>query len=133
MSTSLADNSKVRDFTLVDRSKLRDPRQLLYHYPSLSAVKYMYISERFYRNFTLKTAEDICKMFGYLVVPATCLRSTSKDASRRLLIHGYAYYVKQPTELTRPELRRYLECVQEGSDDGAKQDDRDDTEHHTGT
>lgn len=104
----------MKHISLVDHTKLRDPRGLLFKFPSISAVRYKYISDRFYRNYTLYVAEKIARMFGCYLVPAACVHHTRKRADRRIMIHGYSYYVRHPHEMNNTEMNKFLEIARGG-------------------
>lgn len=115
----------MKHVSLVDHSRLRDPRGLLYKFPSMSAVRYKYISDRFYRHYTLDVAEKIARMFGCYLVPAACVHHSRKRADRRIMIHGYSYYVRHPDEMNETELKKFFETVGGVHDEGTGSCERD--------
>jgi len=101
----------MKKLSLVDPSRLRDPRGLLFKFPSMPAIKYKYISDRFYRNYTLDVAEKIAAMFGCYLVPAACVHHRRKNPERRIMIHGHSYYVRHPDEMNEIEYEKFLQFV----------------------
>lgn len=108
----------MKQLTLVDHAKLKkNPRGLLYLYPSIPAIRYKKIADRYHENYALDVAEQLAKMFGCHLVPAACIHHSRKVPSRRIMIYGRSYYAKRPDELSKTEMRRFLEHVRGEEDD----------------
>ncbi|WP_298737657.1 hypothetical protein [uncultured Chitinophaga sp.] len=102
--------------SLVANEKIeRDPRKLAYLYPKMPVGRYKDLVDEYYRNTTLRAAEQIAQMSGCILVPSRCLNHKRRDSSRRLMVLGYAYYNIPEDELTDLERAKYIElCAERG-------------------
>lgn len=110
---------QIKDFgSVVPKIKYTsDPQTLLYHMPSMPAVKYARLSNT-YQNYTLllKT-EQLAKQLGYLLVSAECIhyrrRQKLIDDNRRIKLSGRSWYTLRPSEMTKSELIKHKIYIQE--------------------
>lgn len=93
-----------------NKFKDKDPRQLLYHFPSLPAVKLakMYQDYCFFKQ--LQVAEDMAKKLGYILVPFECMHWQRKKAfgnDRKVKVGRNSYFMMKQNELTRSEEKKF--------------------------
>lgn len=101
---------ELRKLSLIDRSRLqRDPRKLAYLYPRMPVTRYKAQTEEYYHDITIKTVEDVAKMAGLVIVPASCVHHKRREASKRIFLFGRSYYVRKIEDLTPIELAKYKE------------------------
>lgn len=99
----------------------KDPRQLLYHYPSMPVVKYAKMMQEFSFYHALAVAEDIAHRQGFILVPYSCMHWERKKrfaADRRVKIGRRSFYMMRESELTPHEkrkLQKYVEQIRERS------------------
>lgn len=94
------DDSRVR----------RDPRKLAYLFPSMPVGRFKNAVDAYYKDITLKTIEDVARMAGMVVVPASCIHHQNRKAARRVHVIGRAYYILKIDELTLTERMRYRDA-----------------------
>lgn len=98
--------------SLVSNKKLeKDPRKLPYLYPHMPLLRYVKKAEEYHRGLTIKAAEDIAKMFDAILLPSKCVHQGRRDPERRIMIYGKNYYLRNLSDLTKTEKRKYVEFV----------------------
>lgn len=107
------------ELTIVPDREVKDPRQLLYHYPNLPAQRYAQLIAAFHHDDKLKMAESIARGLGCLLVPSCCLhwKFKRRNAERRVQVGYSTYYVVKRDDLTDKAYQNYLayvRSVQEG-------------------
>jgi uncharacterized membrane protein len=100
------------------RYKEKDPRNLLYHFPSMPIVKFAKITQKFYFFKQLEVAQDIVNRMGYILLPSVCMHweRVKQFTDRRIKIGRNSFFMMKPEELTDTEnrkLREYLEEIRE--------------------
>jgi len=106
--------------SVVPVRQVRDPRQLLYHYPSLPAVRYAQLMQEYHHDSLLRLAEDLSRRLGYLLVPSSCLhwRKKQEIAIDRLVSVGKnTYYMLKREEMPEKAYQKFLEYVEELQDE----------------
>src|SRR5690625_1345195 len=97
-----------------------DPRQLLYHYPSMSAIRYAKLSSNFYHWKMVEIAEELARIQNMLLVPSPVLHWRKKqdiEEKHKIKIGKHMYYLVEPEKLTKSEknkLKEYIEGLNEG-------------------
>lgn len=105
--------------SIVPVRRVRDPRQLLFHYPSIPVVRYAQMAANFYQDQMLRLAEELAARQGFQLVPRICLSWRKKQeiaAERQVQIGKYSYYMVRPDELSRSEkekLQAYIDELRE--------------------
>ncbi|WP_232700225.1 hypothetical protein [Brevibacillus daliensis] len=95
--------------------EVNDPRQLLYHYPSLSAQRYAQLVADFHHDEKLRMAERLARGFGGILVPSSCVhwRIKKEIPEERKVKIGYEVYIalkqEEMTERTQEKYTSYLE------------------------
>ncbi|KAF0994414.1 hypothetical protein V2J23_00790 [Geobacillus thermoleovorans] len=108
------------NYSLVpEHYKDKDPRTLLYHFPSIPVVKFAKITQRFYFFKQLEVAQDIANRLGYILVPSVCMHweRVKTFADRRVRIGRNSFFMMRPNELTELEHRKlqdYLDEIRKG-------------------
>lgn len=89
----------------------RDPRKLAYLCPRLPLWRYKEIVEDWHRAAAIRAAEEVARMFGAYLLPASCVHHKRRRSDRRLMIYGRNYYVMQElTALERQKLQDYIDA-----------------------
>lgn len=102
--------------TIVPENKVKhDPQKLLYHFPSISTVRYTKLVNEYSFWRAVELAERTAAMFGRQLVPARCLHweRKLKFQDRQLQIGKSSFYVLSLQELTINETQKYMSEVQE--------------------
>lgn len=89
----------------------RDPRSLLYHYPSLPIVKYAKLMQEYMHNSMLKLAQDMADQLCYVLVPASCIhweRVKKIGNDRRVRVGRHNFYLLLENEMTKTEVKKLL-------------------------
>lgn len=93
----------------------KDPRNLLYHFPSLPIVKFAKMYQEFSHYKQLKVAESMAKSFGCVLVPLECMnwkRRQKFGVDKKIKVGRNSYFIMQLNELTtleKKKLKEYLE------------------------
>lgn len=105
----------MTELSIVPKRRVRDPRQLLYHYPNLPAQRFAKLAQVFYHDQTLRTLENAGKGIGYLLIPSGCLHwKWKKNHSDRQVQVGYqTFYFARREEITQRTYEKYLVYVHE--------------------
>lgn len=109
--------------TIVPADKIQnDPQHILYHFPSMNAVKYTKLSQEYHFWRSVDVAEQTARMFGSLLLPARCIHWERKTrlASRRIQIGKKSFYILKYEELTEIEWTKYKEEVAMVNENGAE-------------
>ncbi|MFC4323694.1 hypothetical protein [Litchfieldia salsa] len=102
-----------------DNFKDRDPRNLLYHFPSMPVVKYAKIMQEYCFFKQLKVAEEMAHKLGFILVPFDCMnwqRKKNFSSDRKVKIGRNSYFMMKLNELTKSEnakLRSYVDELRE--------------------
>lgn len=98
-----------------DGYKQKDPRALLYHFPSLPKVKYAKLIDKFYYYKALEAVENAAKKMGYILLPRQCMHWQRKKnyADRKVIILGKSFYMMKREELTESEEKKLLDFIEE--------------------
>jgi hypothetical protein len=106
----------MEEYSLVpNQYKKKDPRSLLYHFPSLPIVKYAKLMQQFSFYQALEVAEDLANRQGYILLPWSCIhwqRAKQYSNDRKIKIGRNSFFMMQPSELTKTEeskLQHYIE------------------------
>ncbi|ACJ33179.1 hypothetical protein [Anoxybacillus flavithermus] len=95
--------------------KDKDPRTLLYHFPSIPVVKFAKITQKFYFFKQLEIAQDIVNRMGYILLPSVCMHweRVKQFAERRIKIGRNSFFMMKIEELTEKEKEKLNEYVSE--------------------
>lgn len=101
--------------SIVPERKIKDPRQLLYHFPSIPAQKYAKMVATFHHDQMLKMAEKLARGLGYILVPGCCLHWKKKQefADRQINIGKFTYYTLKREEMTKQAYAKLMQYIQE--------------------
>ncbi|MCM3593643.1 hypothetical protein M4D58_23765 [Brevibacillus borstelensis] len=105
--------------SVVPNRRIRDPRQLLFHFPSIPVVRYAQMAADFYHDQMLRLAEELAHRQGFLLVPASCLGWRKKQdiaGERQVSVGKRSFYMLRRDELTSKEwdkLQEYLEELEQ--------------------
>lgn len=105
--------------SIVPVRRVSDPRQLLYHYPTMPVIRYAKLAADFYQDQLLRLAEDLAARQGFILVPASCLSWRKKQeiaSERQVSIGKHSYYMMRHDEMTQSaqrKLQAYIEDLQE--------------------
>ncbi len=102
--------------SVVPVRKVRDPRQLLYHYPSMNAQRYAQLVAEFHHDQMLRMAENIANGLGFLLVPACCLNwkfIAKISAERKVSVGRNAYFMLKRSEMSRRAYEKFIKYVRE--------------------
>ncbi len=101
--------------SIVPQRKIKDPRQLLYHFPSIPAQKYAKMVATFHHDQMLKMAEKLANGLGYILVPGSCLHWKKKQEfeARQVNVGKFTYYTLKREEMTKQTLEKYLQYVED--------------------
>lgn len=97
--------------------KKNDPRNLLYHFPSIPIVKFAKLLQDFYFYKQLELAEDLANRNGFILLPFSCMhweRAKKFAEDRRVKIGRHSFFMMKQSELTKNEeskLKKHLEEV----------------------
>lgn len=98
----------MTNLSLVADEKIeKDPRKIAFLYPKMPVGRYKKLVDEYYRNRTLRAAEQIAKKFGSILIPASCLHHRRRNPDLRLMVLGRAYYCIQEDDLTDLEKIKY--------------------------
>lgn len=107
----------LKEFSIVPKKfGEKDPRELIYHFPSFPIVKYAKIMQVFTFNTALKVAEELANKQGYLLLPFCCIhwqRAQKFGTERRFKIGKKTFYLMQPKELTKTEKNKLIMYIEE--------------------
>lgn len=108
--------NELKEFSIVPKEfEKKDPRQLLYHFPSLPVVKYAKLMQVYSFNTTVKVAEELANRQGYVLLPFKCIhwQRAQKFSERRLKIGKNTFYLMQLKELTGNEKSKMIDYIEE--------------------
>ena len=115
MIECLADD--LRKYSIIPENfREKDPRTLLYHFPSLPIVKYAKLMQTYSHLMALDVAEDLSMRQGYVLLPFSCIhwkRAQKMGAERRLKIGRNSYYLMRLQEMTDGELGKLQDHIEE--------------------
>lgn len=100
--------------TIVPAEKVKsDPQTLLYHFPSMNAVRYQKLIQEYTYWKHVQTAEQVARLSGRVLVPRECIHweRKRKYADRRVIIQKRVFFVLLESEMTRKELENYRQSV----------------------
>lgn len=96
--------------SLVNAKKIKkDPRNLVYLFPSIPATEYKRRTDDYYRYVCLQALEKVAAMTGKIVVPAVCIHWERKKklADRRVKLFTKTYYIVEQNEISQTEYEKY--------------------------
>lgn len=113
MNLDLEMPNEQKKFSIVPQNydKDKDPRALLYHYPSLPIVKYAKLMQVYMHNAMLQVAQEIADNLDYILVPARCMhweRVKKIGSGRRVRVGRHNFYLLKEKEMTKAEIRKLL-------------------------
>ncbi|OIJ07622.1 hypothetical protein BKP35_18210 [Anaerobacillus arseniciselenatis] len=95
--------------------KDRDPRSLLFNFPSMPKVKFAKMMNEFYFYKALEAVEEAANKLGFILVPRICMhwkRCRDYSEDRKVKVVGKTYFMMKFREMTENEilkLENYLE------------------------
>lgn len=102
-----------------NRFKDKDPRTLLYHFPSLPIVQFAKMYQEYTHFKQLQLAENMAKKFGCVLVPLDCMnwkRRQKFGLDKKVKVGRNSYFIMHPNELTRLEKKKLEEYLEELND-----------------
>lgn len=108
--------SDLKEYSILPKDyKSKDPRNLLYHFPSLPIVKYAKLMQTFSFHQALGVAEDLGHRLGYVLLPSHCMhwQRIQKNGERRVKIGRNSFYLMRLNELTRNEKSKLINHIEE--------------------
>lgn len=108
----------LEEYSLIPEDfKKKDPRQLLYHNPTtINIVAYAKKMQQFSFYQALEVAEIMAKKLGYILVPYSCFhwqRAKAYAVDRKIKIGRNTYFMMKPHELTKTELKKLKDIIEE--------------------
>jgi hypothetical protein len=107
----------LHDVSIIPNSVYQsDPRQMLYHFPSMSAVKYAKMASTFYHWKMVQTAEELVKIHGQYLIPSSCIhwkRKEDIDLKKKIKIGKHVYYILRLDEMTDKEKEKFYAYLEE--------------------
>lgn len=107
----------MSEMTLVpDKFKDRDPRTLLYHFPHMPVIKYAKLMQEYTFYKLLKTAEQVAKMNGYILIPYSCMnwqRRANFAEQRKIKVNNHSFFMMKYEELTNSERKKLDQYLSE--------------------
>lgn len=95
----------------------KDPRTLLYHYPSMPKILYAKKMQEFCFFYALEAAEQVAHRQGFLLVPYECIHWSRKKMfsaeGRKIKIGRRSYFLLRPNELTVTEKEKFSRYLDE--------------------
>lgn len=96
--------------------KNKDPRTLLYHFPSMPKVHFAKALTKFYNFKALEAVEEAAEKMGYILIPRVCMhwkRCRDYAESRKVKVMGKTYFMMKYEELTNGEKEKLKEYINE--------------------
>lgn len=108
--------NNLKEFDIVPYQKVKkDPRQLLYHFPSLPTIKYAKMMDVYSHNKAIKAAQDVANSLGYLLIPFPCVhqkRAKKKELdNKKIRIGRSPFYLFKIDELTTNEKTKLINYI----------------------
>ncbi|OIJ22058.1 hypothetical protein BKP45_05115 [Anaerobacillus alkalidiazotrophicus] len=107
----------MHHFSVVpERYKDKDPRALLYHFPSLPKVKFAKLMAQFTYYKQLEVAEDLANRQGYILLPFVCMhwqRRGQFTPDRKVKIGRNSFFMMKINELTKSEEFKFKDFLYE--------------------
>lgn len=108
---------KINELSLVPiKYKDRDPRALLYNFPSLPKVKFAKLMNEFYFYKALEAVEEAAGKLGFILVPRTCMhwkRCRDYSEDRKVKCCGKTFFMMKVEELTMNEIDKLENYIEE--------------------
>lgn len=104
----------LKEYSIVPKNfKGKDPRALLYHFPSLPIVKYAKLMQKYSFNQALEAAESVANYSGYLLLPSACMhwQRVKNHFERRVKVGKNTFYLMRDYELTRSEKNKLMNYI----------------------
>lgn len=111
---------ELKEYSVVPRRfKAKDPRALLYHFPSLPIVKYAKLMQKYSFNQALEAAEGVAHYSGYLLLPSRCMhwQRVKNHFERRVKVGKHTFYLMRLKELTKSERQKLMYYIDDLSVD----------------
>ncbi|MBU8905585.1 hypothetical protein [Desertibacillus haloalkaliphilus] len=99
-----------------DNYKDRDPRNLLYHFPSMPKVKFAKLMNKFYYFKALEAVEEAARKNGFILVPFQCMhwkRKKDYALDRKVKCCGRSFFMMKVSELTSSEKNKLIAFLEE--------------------
>ncbi len=96
----------MQHFSVVPvKYKDKDPRALVYHFPSMPIVKFAKLMAQFTYYKQLEVAEDLANRQGYILLPFNCMhwQRRGQFPERKVKIGRNSFFMMKITELTKSE------------------------------
>ena len=96
--------------------KDKDPRTLLYHFPSMHKVKLVKMLNKYYFYRALESAEQIANKNGFILLPFSCMhwqRKRDFAEDRKVHVLGKSFFMMKITELTKSEKEKLVNYIDE--------------------
>lgn len=107
----------MREYSIVpDKYKGKDPRALLYHFPSMPVVKYAKILQEYHFYQMLEVAEDMAHKMGFILIPYACMHWQRKKEfakDRKVKIGRNSFFMMKIKELTDSEKNKFMDYLDE--------------------
>lgn len=104
-------------FSVLPQQKtFSDPRQLLYHFPSISAIRYSKLASEFYHRKMIEIAEEMARLNGRILVPSCCIhwkRKADIEEKYKIKIGKHMFYILEPSKLTDNEKSKLAKYIQD--------------------
>jgi len=108
---------KIDDHSLVPAGyKNRDPRALLYNFPSLPKVKFAKLMNEFYYFKALEAVEEAANKLGFILLPRNCMnwkRCRDYSDDRKVKVCGRTFFMMKFNELTESEAEKLENYIEE--------------------
>lgn len=114
--------NELEKFSLVPEDfQKEDPRQIAYLYPqSIMNSEQNFISynkklQKFLYNHSLDVAEQAARIFGYILLPSSCMhwRRTKEIQHRRIYVGRRTFYFVKYEELNKNEQKKLMQHIEE--------------------
>ncbi|MDG5787774.1 hypothetical protein QA612_09705 [Evansella sp. AB-P1] len=96
--------------------KYRDPRALLYNFPSLPKVKFAKLMNEFYFYKALEAVEEAASKLGFILLPRSCMhwkRCRDYSEDRKVKVCGKTYFMMKIEEITENEISKLQNYIDE--------------------
>lgn len=105
----------LKKYSIVPPGNDKDPRALLYHFPSLPIVKYAKMMQKYSFIQAVESAERVAHLSNYILLPSKCMhwQRVKKNHERRLKIGKNTFYLMRLNELTRMEKQKLLYYIED--------------------
>lgn len=101
---------ELKKYSIVPPGNDKDPRALLYHFPSLPIVKYAKMMQKYSFIQAVAAAEKVAHLSNYILLPSKCMhwQRVKKNNERRVKVGKNTFYLMRLNELTKSEHQKLL-------------------------